>query len=91
MTYDHDFPLSHKNPLFLLVSFYFQNLIHTLFSPTDWQFELFALGSVRFNLDPFHQYTDQQIWDALEAVNLKRAIEQLEGETFTIKSKTISL
>jgi len=38
------------------------------------------IGSIRFNLDPFHKYTDKQIWEALESVNLKKAIEQLDGK-----------
>ena len=28
-------------------------------------------ASVRFNLDPFEVYTDGQIWDALESVDMK--------------------
>lgn len=30
--------------------------------------------TLRFNLDPFHQYTDKEIWDALENVGLKAVI-----------------
>ena len=28
-------------------------------------------ASVRFSLDPFEVYTDSQIWDALESVDMK--------------------
>jgi ABC-type multidrug transport system fused ATPase/permease subunit len=28
-------------------------------------------GTIRMNLDPFDQYTDDQIWTALESVNIK--------------------
>ncbi|KAJ1990121.1 hypothetical protein H4R33_001839 [Dimargaris cristalligena] len=34
-------------------------------------------GTLRFNLDPFDQYTDAQLWDALEACELKTSIEKL--------------
>ncbi|RKP26406.1 P-loop containing nucleoside triphosphate hydrolase protein, partial [Syncephalis pseudoplumigaleata] len=34
-------------------------------------------GTLRFNLDPFDQYSDADLWHALEAVDLKRRIESL--------------
>ncbi|KAI8051429.1 hypothetical protein BDF22DRAFT_690688 [Syncephalis plumigaleata] len=34
-------------------------------------------GTLRFNLDPFDQYSDTDLWMALEAVDLKRRIELL--------------
>ncbi|KAL5477508.1 hypothetical protein EMCRGX_G024318 [Ephydatia muelleri] len=36
-------------------------------------------GSVRYNLDPFEEYQDQQLWDVLEQVQLKAVMEGLEG------------
>ncbi|KAJ3353132.1 hypothetical protein GGF32_003194 [Allomyces javanicus] len=33
-------------------------------------------GSVRFNLDPFGQHSDQALWHALEAVELKDVVER---------------
>mmetsp|Transcript_16093 Transcript_16093/g.18197 ORF Transcript_16093/g.18197 Transcript_16093/m.18197 type:complete len:245 (-) Transcript_16093:359-1093(-) len=36
-------------------------------------------GTVRTNIDPFNQYTEDELWAALEHSNLKRAIEELEG------------
>ncbi|KAK3863657.1 hypothetical protein Pcinc_030600 [Petrolisthes cinctipes] len=36
-------------------------------------------GTMRKNLDPFTQYTDDQLWRALEEVQLKEAICDLEG------------
>ncbi|KAJ3346518.1 hypothetical protein GGF32_007687, partial [Allomyces javanicus] len=33
-------------------------------------------GSVRFNLDPFGQHSDQALWRALEAVELKDVVER---------------
>lgn len=34
-------------------------------------------GSMRYNLDPFDEYTDEKLWDALEEVNLKDAISDM--------------
>ncbi|KAK3809474.1 MAG: protein MRP-1, isoform d [Benniella sp.] len=39
---------------------------------------LFA-GSVRDNLDPFHQYQDVELWEALERAHLKPYIASLAG------------
>lgn len=38
------------------------------------------IGDVRYNVDPFFQNTDEEIWNALELVHLKKHIEQLEGK-----------
>jgi ATP-binding cassette subfamily C (CFTR/MRP) protein 1 len=35
------------------------------------------IGTVRYNLDPFNEYTDKEIWDALDLVKLKEAVEKL--------------
>lgn len=41
-------------------------------------------GTIRFNLDPFSNYSDEEVWNALEAVELKGLVQQidkkLEGE-----------
>ena len=37
-------------------------------------------GSMRYNLDPFDEYTDCELWEALEQVQLKWSVEQLEGQ-----------
>jgi ATP-binding cassette subfamily C (CFTR/MRP) protein 4 len=34
-------------------------------------------GSLRFNLDPFYQYSDKHLWDVLAAVELKVLAERL--------------
>jgi ATP-binding cassette subfamily C (CFTR/MRP) protein 4 len=34
-------------------------------------------SSLRKNLDPFGEYTDQQMWNALEAAKLKETISKL--------------
>lgn len=43
-------------------------------------------GTLRFNLDPFGQYTDIELWDALDRVNLKlyisETLEKLECIVF---------
>ena len=36
-------------------------------------------GTIRFNLDPFNESNDSDIWKALEACNMKQAIEKLQG------------
>jgi len=36
-------------------------------------------GSVRFNLDPFGNYPDHEIWEALEIAQLKEAIQKIQG------------
>ncbi|XP_054155290.1 ATP-binding cassette subfamily C member 4-like [Oppia nitens] len=37
-------------------------------------------GTVRRNLDPFGEYSDEQIWKALDEVQLKHAVQELRGE-----------
>ncbi|CAG2101235.1 unnamed protein product [Medioppia subpectinata] len=37
-------------------------------------------GSVRKNLDPFGEYSDQRIWSALDSVQLKGAVGDLPGQ-----------
>ncbi|KAG4104317.1 P-loop containing nucleoside triphosphate hydrolase protein [Neocallimastix lanati (nom. inval.)] len=37
-------------------------------------------GTIRFNMDPFNEHTDQEIWDALENAGLKQAISELENK-----------
>jgi ABC-type multidrug transport system fused ATPase/permease subunit len=39
-------------------------------------------GTIRSNLDPFEEYTDQQIWDALKAVELAEFVSQLPGTIY---------
>ena len=36
-------------------------------------------GTMRYNLDPFNEFSDVSLWDVLEQVQLKSAVEQLEG------------
>ncbi len=35
-------------------------------------------GTVRYNLDPFSEYSDQQLWNALEEVELKNVVQALD-------------
>ncbi|XP_071345317.1 ATP-binding cassette sub-family C member 12 [Trachinotus anak] len=37
------------------------------------------IGTVRYNLDPFDNYTDEEIWAALEKTYMKDSISRLEG------------
>ncbi|KAJ3338094.1 Multidrug resistance-associated protein 4 [Kappamyces sp. JEL0680] len=36
------------------------------------------IGTIRSNLDPFGEYTDQELWNVLEAVELKAVVSSLE-------------
>lgn len=36
-------------------------------------------GSMRYNLDPFDEYSDEKLWSALEEVKLKDAVRDLPG------------
>ncbi|KAJ3278722.1 Multidrug resistance-associated protein 1, partial [Blyttiomyces sp. JEL0837] len=36
-------------------------------------------GTIRYNLDPFGEYTDLEVWEALEASGLKNAVSEMEG------------
>jgi len=37
-------------------------------------------GTVRYNLDPFDEYSDLEVWEALEQVQLKSAVQGMEGQ-----------
>jgi len=57
------------------------------------------VGTVRYNLDPFDQYDDAQLWKALESTHVKRAIEELpdklqsevveNGENFSVGQRQL--
>lgn len=36
------------------------------------------IGTVRYNIDPFNQYTDEQLWNALEVAGLTDKVSALE-------------
>ncbi len=38
------------------------------------------MGTVRYNVDPFGEHSDQALWEALSMVGLKTYIESLEGQ-----------
>ncbi|KAJ1920449.1 hypothetical protein H4219_001286 [Mycoemilia scoparia] len=40
-------------------------------------------GTIRFNIDPFCEYSDEQIWAALEAAELKKFISRLPSQLET--------
>lgn len=56
-------------------------------------------GTVRSNLDPFNEYSDRYLWDALEKSHLKEAIEKLDkgldspvtegGENFSVGQRQL--
>jgi len=41
-------------------------------------------GSLRHNLDPFNEYTDTELWNALEAVQLEARIRQSSGQNLNL-------
>ena len=41
-------------------------------------------GTIRFNLDPFNQYQDLEVWSALEKASLKEMM-QIKGETLSMQ------
>ncbi|KAM9316943.1 ATP-binding cassette sub-family C member 5 [Gastrophryne carolinensis] len=56
-------------------------------------------GTVRSNLDPFNQYSEEQIWDALERTHMKECVGQLplkletevleNGENFSVGERQL--
>ncbi|XP_077338862.1 ATP-binding cassette sub-family C member 5-like isoform X2 [Lithobates pipiens] len=38
------------------------------------------VGSIRLNLDPTNQYTDEEVWKALEKTHMKQNVAQLQGQ-----------
>ncbi|KAF6040456.1 ABCC5 [Bugula neritina] len=38
------------------------------------------VGTVRYNLDPFNTYTDEELWSALTKCHIKDAIQALDGQ-----------
>ncbi|XP_041095662.1 multidrug resistance-associated protein 5-like [Polyodon spathula] len=56
-------------------------------------------GTVRSNLDPFKQYNEEQVWDALERTHMKECIAQLplklesevveNGENFSVGERQL--
>jgi ABC-type multidrug transport system fused ATPase/permease subunit len=42
-------------------------------------------GSVRSNLDPFHQYNDEELWAALRSIKLDEFVKSLPGQALDTK------
>ncbi|KAI3366042.1 hypothetical protein L3Q82_009871, partial [Scortum barcoo] len=45
-------------------------------------------GSMRKNLDPFNEHTDEELWNALEEVQLKSVVEELPGKLETVLAES---
>ncbi|XP_013866191.1 ATP-binding cassette sub-family C member 4 [Austrofundulus limnaeus] len=45
-------------------------------------------GSMRKNLDPFSQHTDEELWNALREVQLKSVVEELPGKLETVLAES---
>ena len=39
-------------------------------------------GTVRYNVDPFEEYSDAELWEVLEQVQLKSVVEEMDGKLF---------
>ncbi|XP_041637493.1 multidrug resistance-associated protein 4 [Cheilinus undulatus] len=45
-------------------------------------------GSMRKNLDPFNYHTDEELWNALQEVQLKSVVEELPGKLETVLAES---
>ncbi|XP_061652405.1 multidrug resistance-associated protein 4 isoform X1 [Phyllopteryx taeniolatus] len=45
-------------------------------------------GSMRKNLDPFSQHSDEELWNALKEVQLKGVVEELPGKLETVLAES---
>ncbi|XP_040888565.1 multidrug resistance-associated protein 4 [Toxotes jaculatrix] len=45
-------------------------------------------GSMRKNLDPFKQHTDEELWNVLHEVQLKSVVEELPGKLETVLAES---
>ncbi|XP_061700381.1 multidrug resistance-associated protein 4 isoform X1 [Syngnathoides biaculeatus] len=45
-------------------------------------------GSMRKNLDPFNQHSDDELWNALQEVQLKGVVEELPGKLETVLAES---
>uniref|UniRef100_A0A3Q2TB68 Cystic fibrosis transmembrane conductance regulator n=1 Tax=Fundulus heteroclitus TaxID=8078 RepID=A0A3Q2TB68_FUNHE len=45
-------------------------------------------GSMRKNLDPFNQHSDEELWNALQEVQLKPVVEDLPGKLETVLAES---
>ncbi|XP_078147164.1 ATP-binding cassette sub-family C member 4-like [Centroberyx gerrardi] len=45
-------------------------------------------GTMRKNLDPFNQHTDENLWNALQEVQLKSVVEDLPGKMETVLAES---
>jgi ABC-type multidrug transport system fused ATPase/permease subunit len=47
--------------------------------------------TLRFNVDPFHEKTDKEVWDALKAVQLSQLVESGGGLEMAIEERGANL
>ncbi|KAM9830036.1 ATP-binding cassette sub-family C member 4 isoform 1-T1 [Syngnathus typhle] len=45
-------------------------------------------GTMRKNLDPFNQHSDEELWNALQEVQLKGVVEELPGKLETVLAES---
>ena len=44
-------------------------------------------GTIRSNMDPFDQYSDEEIWAALDKCGMKRSVDEMPGQLGAIVSE----
>lgn len=58
---------------FVPTSYYFTPFLQKL---DNYDVHFILQGTVRFNLDPFNEHTDADLWEALERAHLKDVIRK---------------
>ena len=48
-------------------------------------------GTIKKNLDLLDEYTDEELWNVLEEVNLKQYVESIEGQLYADMTNTASI
>ena len=74
----HD--LRHKLTIIPQVWKFFFLFVEKGFTTINYQDPVVFGGTIKMNLDPFDEYAEEQIWDALEKVNMKKYIEILNNQ-----------
>ena len=77
----HD--LRHKLTIIPQVIFIFLITMNGYFHlKFDFRFKdpIMFIGSLRMNLDPYEKYSDYELWNALDKVNMKYFVENLDNK-----------
>ena len=76
----HD--LRHKLAIIPQVIFFVFIINGSINLKFDFRFKdpIMFIGSLRMNLDPYDKYSDYELWNALDKVNLKYFVENLDNK-----------